>query len=91
MTTVVIPFTGKDGQGFPLSAGGCARDEYMTGQGGYPKKRTEALEEQRGLPISYDKARRNADAAAINSDRIRLSRRFALMMDTKLRLEDSHA
>jgi hypothetical protein len=41
---------------------------------------TAALAELRGLHISYDKARRNADEGAINSDVIRLSQRFALLM-----------
>lgn len=46
---------------------------------GYPHV-TAALAELRGVNISYDKARRNSERGEINSDVIKLSQRFALLM-----------
>ena len=46
---------------------------------GYPHV-TAALAELRGLTISYDKTRKNTEEGAINSDVIKLSQRFALLM-----------
>lgn len=41
---------------------------------------TAALAELRGVNISYDSARQNSDKGEINSDVIKLSQRFALLM-----------
>lgn len=41
---------------------------------------TAALAELRGVNISYDSARQNTDQGEINSDVIKLSQRFALLM-----------
>lgn len=41
---------------------------------------TAALAELRGVNISYDSARQNTDKGEINSDVIKLSQRFALLM-----------
>ena len=46
---------------------------------GYPHV-TAALAELRGVNISYDKARKNSERGEINSDVIKLSQRFALLM-----------
>lgn len=46
---------------------------------GYPHV-TSALAELRGATLSTDKARANSDEGAINSDVIKLSQRFALLM-----------
>lgn len=47
--------------------------------GGYPHV-TSALAELRGGTLSYDKVRQNSDEGEINTDVIKLSQRFALLM-----------
>jgi hypothetical protein len=46
---------------------------------GFPHVTT-ALAELRGITLSYDKERRNAGSAGVNSDVIVLSQRFAMLM-----------
>ncbi|MFT6932114.1 MAG: hypothetical protein ACJAXT_000807 [Paracoccaceae bacterium] len=46
---------------------------------GFPHVTT-ALAELRGITLSYDKERRNASSAGVNSDVIVLSQRFAMLM-----------
>ncbi|SFS16067.1 hypothetical protein [Yoonia litorea] len=51
----------------------------LEAKSGFPHV-TAALAELRGVSISYDRARANTDEGEINSDVIKLSQRFALLM-----------
>lgn len=50
---------------------------------------TSALAEMRGITLSYDSSRENAEGGGINTDVIKLSQRFAMLMgEYNLSIED---